>query len=415
MLRKEVALANRTTQRRRLIIDAVKKRYQTLRQQMHDQLSVNDQMKVNKDYFTSALKVIYEHVIAQYPEYKDHLGVYYFGSNARGQAPLNSDIDFFVVIKAKKPGDPIARQIYQELTQMALAAGIEKQQDMKYFYVLNEQSVEANQALNQKTGISWNRFINPVVDISIQNFDSPTGLIDRILVAGPDLLKEELNINRDKMNVYFFNATDDQLRSLKKPAKPRNPLIKERFQRPLNVLAWAQKLGLIEADLSKESKQIIFIRQYLSYYVQSGDIFNEESIKHFLSKASPALKAEFETLFGTNNYSEIIGYLEGPLTQKLEGLLNQLNQNCFTKGSDQLLRYQISAWSHFYDNKKGFFGTDENKKRLFLLKVSEKYQKAIDENDMATFKKLDSTLAQMMHTPNHKVTALIKNFMEEGR
>jgi hypothetical protein len=346
--------------------------------------------------------------LSRYPELKEKISVYIFGSTARGESPASSDVDFFFAVDNRDLD--IDRneiyKIYDEILKMAQEAGIEKSKNQYVYFLEPEQNqINAPEIQNEKMEISFNRFENNRVNLSLENFDGPTPFIDRALISGNDILADHLRPNKEKMKLYFLKNLEDLFEKLSKNYEPGKSRIKSILQRPINFIAWSNRLGLSQVDLEKEIKSIAFIRQYFSVQVESGDILRQGKYDQFLANASPALIAEFDQVFegGIRKFDDLLVSIK-KMQMKLKEIILSISKNWLknfqgTKiATDALLTY-------FVKNIEGL------KKLYPQFSVSHedlinKYLNLILDEDVEKFINLEKSIVDLKNVP--------KNFRDQA-
>lgn len=321
------------------VVKSIIDNYEKIRSEMYNSHSLSEQLEINRNYFISSLTSIYDHVLNKYPEYRENISLYIYGSSSRKEVPLSSDIDFFVVTKKSVPVE-VAEKICSEILTLCNITKIEKIEDHFYIYYIDQKKELSTVVDRNIKKISWNRFTEKEVDQSITNFGDPLPFMEKELLKGSDLLGSQMVVDPQKMRIFFLKNICNLFSKVNQDYDSKKTRIKDIFQRPLNYIDWSNKLGLTAYDIKNYLQQVVFIRQYFSAYVNSGDILTENKFNEFMEKASSSLKNDFHRVFGKeiSNYNELIIYLES-MKQQIKQLLANISVQWLSGFSDSLITY----------------------------------------------------------------------------
>jgi hypothetical protein len=319
--------------------------------------SLQEQLKANQQLYTSKLKILFEQMLNKYDPngslgLKNKMSLYLYGSVGRGEATTASDTDYMLVSSADKQ---ITQDLSEDLALLAYRASIGEPKIPVYY--TDEPKVPAptipwnagnNNTLNN---YSYNGFRDKEVPLSEDNHSRISRFIDQSLLTGPDLLKNQLIVDKDKAHYRLLDSIAHLpgygLWQLKKIS------FKDQVQRPANIIQWANQLGISNINIQKELRQILFVRQFLS--LDLGDFAEKltpQSFQDFLknTKNNPQLTQEFRELFGnikkSSEMQTTLQTLNLRVQNKTNALIEIIMQNQYV--ADQLLSYRVSELMNMF-------------------------------------------------------------------
>jgi hypothetical protein len=313
--------------------------------------SLQEQLTANQQLYTNKLNILFEQMLQKYDPngslgLKNKIALYLYGSAGRGEVTTTSDADYMLVSSADKQ---ITQDLSEDLALLAYRACIGEPKIPVYY--TNEPKAPAptipwNRGYNNSlNSYSYNGFRDKEVALSEDNHSRISRFIDQKLLTGPDLLKNQLVVDQDKAHYRLLDSIARlpgygiwQLRKIS---------FKDQVQRPVNIIQWANQLGIAKIDIQKEIRQILFVRQFLSFDL--GDFeekLTPQSFQDFLkkTKSNPKLTSEFRELFGNiKTFSEMQTALQGlnlRVQNKTQALIEILIQKEYV--ADQILAYRVA-------------------------------------------------------------------------
>jgi hypothetical protein len=329
---------------------SIKTELETHKARTWESTSLQASLNKNTDFINTKLKVIFDQVLGKHdPDgslgLKNKIALYVYGSASRGETPRASDIDALLVSTADLD---TTKAFQSDLITLAYKAGI-SEAHIPLYYTKKESvpivEIEWQEKVKFGNSFSHNAFNESQTDLSLESHSGISHFVDRKVLSGPDLLKDKLSIDKNKAEYRLLNSLknlpDYSDFSFKKPR------FKDTHQRPINIIAWANKLGISNIDTQPELRQVLFIREFLSVDLNNfTDTLTNDSFNEFFKKTENnlALRQEFIELFGNIKTFQEMQKKQNELHDRIKSKADKLIEIITQK---EYIKNQILAYSTF--------------------------------------------------------------------